>query len=406
MDGAVSLERRSRKHRLPRDSTRPPSRLTFPTRLPPRSAAIPGNGIGNHRRAIRRQTFILSNSTDQREPTRRQRRHTSTTDPDPGDTFAYAILDDPTGKFQIAGTTLRLLDGQSLNYETTPTVDLLLRTTDSGGHNFDKMFAINVVDLPETMSIDIGNWTAAGLTIKLDGGKLHAYQTGTTIDAVPPHNSANVLGIDVTGNDTSNVFTVDSLGSGIPLSVTNATLTIDRDNALFADTAVTLDGGVFNFGGFTSPMGNLTLIGNAQAQLPAVNNSITEVTSGTLTVGTILSDSLFIGTHSAAASTPIVSTSAPLDVAPTKMIDNPPAQAAAEKPVAVKLQTARALTASVTALPIETAVVAVSPAEVPPVQPAAAFAPNRFSPGTTGRGCDSAGNGCRFGRRVGRRGVT
>ena len=150
----------------------------------------------------------------------------SATDPDPGDDFTYAILNDPTGKFEIVGTTLRLLDGQSLNYEVTPMVDLLLRTTDSGGHDFDKTFTINVADLPETMTIGIGDWTASGLTLKLDGGRLHVCQTGTADDAVPPHNLANVLGIDVTGSNWSNIFTVDSLGSGIPLSVTNVTLTI------------------------------------------------------------------------------------------------------------------------------------------------------------------------------------
>ena len=139
---------------------------------------------------------------------------TLTTIPDPGET-AYSLESDPTDKFEIVGTSLQLKAGESLDYETTPTVDLIVRST-AGGSSFDKAFTIAVNDLPETLVVGAGDWTAAGLTLKVgDDGKLHVYRTGTTEDAVPPHNPSKVLGIDVTGNGTGDVLVIDSTAANV-----------------------------------------------------------------------------------------------------------------------------------------------------------------------------------------------
>ncbi|MCC6125341.1 MAG: cadherin domain-containing protein, partial [Pirellulales bacterium] len=186
----------------------------------------------------------------------------STVDPDQGQTFAYALQNDPTGKFEVVGNTLKLKAGESLDREATPTVELLLRTTDSGGMNFDKTFTIAVGDLPETLLVGVGDWTAAGLTLQLGGdGKLHVYRTGGTEDAVPPHAPAMVLGIDIAGNGLGDVMTAVSMGAGIPeLSVKDATLIFSQDNALSAGANVTVDGGILDLNHKAGTLGGFTLL--------------------------------------------------------------------------------------------------------------------------------------------------
>jgi hypothetical protein len=254
----------------------------------------------------------------------------STVDPDLGDTFAYLLVNDPTGKFEIAGDALKLKDGERLDHESTPTVELRLRTTDGGGLSFEKAFTIAVNDLPESLVVGVGDWTAAGLTLQLGAdGKIHVYRTGGTEDAVPPHDPANVLGVDVTGGGLGDVMTVVSMGAGIPeLSLANATLILDRDDALPAGAKVTVDGGALNFNGHAAAIGNLLVKNDGQVVATAINNSATTVASGTLSATSIVCDSLIIGTPApVAASAPAAAAFADSTdlVSPTAPASLPPA---------------------------------------------------------------------------------
>ena len=57
-------------------------------------------------------------------------------------------------------------------------------------------------DDPEVFSAGAGDWTDAGLTLKLaNDGKLHLYRSGTAIDAVPPQNPNFVTSINLLGRD-------------------------------------------------------------------------------------------------------------------------------------------------------------------------------------------------------------
>ncbi len=226
----------------------------------------------------------------------------STADPDLESSFTYLLENDPTGKFEIAGDALKLKDGETLDFETTPSVDLLVRTTDGGGLYYEKTFTIAVTDLPEMLAVGTGDWATA-LTLQLgEDGKLHVYRTGTTTDAIPPHNPANVLGIEITGNGAGDTLTVVSTGTGIPtFAVNNATAILDQDNALSADTDVTVNGGVLDFNGHVSTLGNLTLTADGQVNATAIDNATTTVASGTLTAVSIVCDTLVIGSPSTAA---------------------------------------------------------------------------------------------------------
>ena len=94
-------------------------------------------------------------------------------------------------------------------------------STDSNYHGLNPA-DVSVVNLDDDASeaflIGPADWTAAGLTVTLGSdGKLHAYRTGTTIDAVPPHVFANVTGIQITGrSDADDELTVD-FGAGNPI---------------------------------------------------------------------------------------------------------------------------------------------------------------------------------------------
>jgi hypothetical protein len=181
--------------------------------------------------------------------------------PDPGGAV-YTIENDPTNKFEIVGATLQLKTGESLNYEATPEVILAIRST-AGSQIVDVALTIMVNDLAETITVGASDWTAAGLTLKIgDDAKLHVYRTGTTDDAVLPHNPSKVLGIEVTGNGTGDVLAIDSTAANV------ANLTISQ----------------------------------AKAQAATINNTATTVLSGTLSVGSIVCDTLIIGSNSTAAS--------------------------------------------------------------------------------------------------------
>ena len=80
----------------------------------------------------------------------------ATVDVDPGESHLYSLTNDPTGKFEIVGDTLKLKDGISLDYETMsdPHVTLTIRSADNPGGLFvEKQFTISVLDRPESMIV-------------------------------------------------------------------------------------------------------------------------------------------------------------------------------------------------------------------------------------------------------------
>lgn len=150
----------------------------------------------------------------------------SMTDADIGDAHTYTLVSG-TGSagndsFTTVGNTLKT--AAAFDYETKDSYSIRVRTTDQYGLWCDKIFTIAVIDMPEVFSAGPSAWNAAGttgLTLKLGtDGKLHLYQTGTTIDAVPPHVPSKVTNIQITGrNNADDELTVD-FSQGNPLPVT------------------------------------------------------------------------------------------------------------------------------------------------------------------------------------------
>ena len=102
----------------------------------------------------------LSNSSvDENQPVGTTVGTLSTTDPNPGDTFTYALVsgtgDTDNGSFQISGDQLQT--NAVLDFETKSSYSIRVQSTDSGSLSFDKQFVISVTNVnepPTDISLD------------------------------------------------------------------------------------------------------------------------------------------------------------------------------------------------------------------------------------------------------------
>lgn len=87
----------------------------------------------------------------------------SATDPDSGDTFTFATTDE---NYEIDGTSLKLKEGISLNYEKTPTDTVAVTVTDNGGLSATRNLTVTVTDVLDTYSFVNG---AGNSTVSYSG---------------------------------------------------------------------------------------------------------------------------------------------------------------------------------------------------------------------------------------------
>ena len=88
----------------------------------------------------------------------------STTDPDSGDTFTYALVsgagDTDNGSFEIAGNALKAK--ASFNYEAKSSYSVRVRTTDAGGLFTEQQLTVTVTDVNESpTAVSLTNATAS-----------------------------------------------------------------------------------------------------------------------------------------------------------------------------------------------------------------------------------------------------
>jgi hypothetical protein len=94
-----------------------------------------------------------------------------------------------------------------------------------------------------------------------------------------------------------------NLGGGVNnLTLDHVTYNLSQDNAISAGTNVTVNGGALNYNGHADAIGNLVIKNGGQVNAPSINNATTTVSSGTLTAGSIVCDTLTIGSTSGSAS--------------------------------------------------------------------------------------------------------
>jgi len=108
----------------------------------------------------------------------------SATDPDMDDTHTYEVSDD---RFEIADGMLKLKDGESLDYETDPSVDLTVTVTDAGGLSDSADVTVMVGVMNEAPELTVGapspvDENAEGADVAsvsatdADAGDTHSYE--------------------------------------------------------------------------------------------------------------------------------------------------------------------------------------------------------------------------------------
>jgi Ca2+-binding RTX toxin-like protein len=88
----------------------------------------------------------------------------SAIDPDAGDVFTYALLDDAGGRFAIDANTgaISVADSSLLDYETLTSHMITIEVTDSGGLTYSESFTINVTDANDVIEGTSGSDTLNG----------------------------------------------------------------------------------------------------------------------------------------------------------------------------------------------------------------------------------------------------
>ncbi|MFD0389827.1 cadherin-like domain-containing protein [Tistrella bauzanensis] len=99
------------------------------------------------------------------------------TDPDVGDTLTFTVDDD---RFEIVGGSLKLKDGVALDYESEPSVDLVITATDGGGLTNTRAVTITVTDVNEAPATP--TWSGVPVA-ENDAGAVIGTVTGTDPDA-------------------------------------------------------------------------------------------------------------------------------------------------------------------------------------------------------------------------------
>ena len=79
----------------------------------------------------------------------------SSTDEDTDDTFTYALSGTDQDFFELSGTTLKLKEASSADFETKSSYDVTITTTDAGGLSKAQDLTVNVTDVNESPT-DLG----------------------------------------------------------------------------------------------------------------------------------------------------------------------------------------------------------------------------------------------------------
>ena len=129
----------------------------------------------------------------------------STSDPDAGESWTYSLVSGTgstnNGLFSIVGSSLQA--SQSLNFESTPSLSIRVRTRDSGGLTREDVFVISVLNRNDTPS----QLTLAGTTVLENRpiGTTVGSLTTTDEDAGDTHTYAFVSGSGDTDNSAFSI---------------------------------------------------------------------------------------------------------------------------------------------------------------------------------------------------------
>ena len=101
-------------------------------------------------------------------------------DPEAGDTFTFALTNDPSGFFEIVGNEVRVAPGADIDFETAQNHDITVEVTDAGGNTYSEVVTISVNDLFDEDPTDI---TVAGGAVDENAASGTTVATLSTVDA-------------------------------------------------------------------------------------------------------------------------------------------------------------------------------------------------------------------------------
>ncbi len=218
----------------------------------------------------------------------------NTADPDRGDTQTYTLIDTAGGRFAIDSSTgvITVADGTLLDYENTPSHDVTVRVTDSGGLTYTEAFQINLTDVNEapsganatvTLNEDTAHTLAAanfGFSDVDAGDSLSAVR----IDTLPAAGSLTLSGVAVRAGQ---VVTVADITAGnlvfTPAANANGTgyarvtFSVRDSNSAYDTTPNTL---TFNVTAVNDAPTDLSLSANTVAE-NAANGTVVGRVTGT-----------------------------------------------------------------------------------------------------------------------------
>ena len=89
---------------------------------------------------------------------------TAVDDPDTSDTHTFTLIEDPSDKLEISGSSLRVKTGESLNYEQWPDgLEISVQAEDGDGHQINQLLTIQITD-----KNDLPTVAGFGLTVNED----------------------------------------------------------------------------------------------------------------------------------------------------------------------------------------------------------------------------------------------
>ena len=103
-----------------------------------------------------------------------------TVDPEPGDTFTYAITNDPSGFFQIVGSEIQVAPGANIDYEVDQSHPVTIEVTDASGNTYSETIVLSVNNLWDEGPTDI---LLGGNTVDENAAAGTTVATLSTVDA-------------------------------------------------------------------------------------------------------------------------------------------------------------------------------------------------------------------------------
>ena len=133
-------------------------------------------------------------------------------DPDSGETFTFALVDDAAGRFAISGSDLVL--AKAVDYETATSHTVTVRVTDSAGNTLERDLTIGVTDAAPGKPTDTNSQTNGVIT-----GANAGTEVGITAHATDPNGGSVTYSL---ADDAGGRFAIDAT-TGV-VTVANASL--------------------------------------------------------------------------------------------------------------------------------------------------------------------------------------